>query len=74
MISAKKVNVQYMDNNWNSYVHGTRDIYHEGRRIIDHRTKDTKLVHCQFPGANGLDEATLLRVVNLPRDQWGYDI
>lgn len=74
MISAKKVNVQEMDNNWNSYVHGTRDIHQPKRRIMDQRTKDTKFVHCQFPGSNALDEETLLRVVNLPREQWGYDI
>ena len=74
MISGKKVNVQYMNNNWNSYVHGTRDIYQPKRRIVDHRTKDTKFVHCQFPGSKDLDEQTILGIVNLPREKWRYDI
>ena len=74
MMYAKDFDVQEMDNNWNSYVHGTRDINHEKRYIVDHRTPDTKFVHCQFPGADAMDEAQLLRVVNLPREEWNYEI
>jgi hypothetical protein len=74
MLFSKPFDVCIMDNEWNSYVHGTRDKYQPKRRIVDHRTENTKFVHCQFPGADELDEETLLRVVNLPREQWGYDI
>ena len=74
MMYAKGFDVQEMDNNWNSYVHGTKDIHHEKRYIVDHRTPDTKFVHCQFPGADNMNEEQLLRVVNLPREQWNYEI
>lgn len=74
MMFAKGFDVQEMDNNWNSYIHGTRDINHAKRYIVDHRTPDTKFVHCQFPGADNLNEEQLLKIVNLPRDQWEYDI
>lgn len=74
MMYAKGFDVQEMDNNWNSYVHGTRDIYHEKRYIVDHRTSETKFVHCQFPGADNMNEEQLLRVVNLPREEWNYEI
>lgn len=71
---ASGMKVLELDNGWNSYVHGTRDKYNPKRRIMDWRDENTKMVHCQFPGADDLDEATLLRVVNLPREEWGYDI
>lgn len=74
MMYAKNFDVQEMDNKWNSYVHGTKDINHEKRYIVDHRTSETKFVHCQFPGADNMNEAQLLRVVNLPREQWNYEI
>lgn len=68
------IKVQEMDNNWNSYVHGTKDKYQPKRRIVDHRTPDTKFVHCQFPGADDMNAEQLWRVVNLPREQWNYDL
>lgn len=74
MMYAKNFDVQEMNNDWNSYVHGTKDKLHEGRRIVDWRTPTSKFVHCQFPGADNMNEEQLLRVVNLPRDQWNYDI
>jgi hypothetical protein len=67
-------NVLEMDNGWNSYIHGTRDIHQPKRRIVDHRDKNTKFVHCQFPGADDMTAGQLWKVVNLPRDQWDYDI
>jgi len=74
MMFATNMKVMEMDNNWNSYVHGTRDKIQPKRRIMDWRTPETKFVHCQFPGADNMNEEQLLKVVNLPRDQWGYDI
>jgi len=74
MLFSKPFDVCIMNNEWNSYIHGTKDIYQPKRRIVDHRTKDTKFVHCQFPGADDMTEEQLLKVVNLPREQWGYDI
>jgi len=74
MMFAHKLDVQIMDAGWNSFVHGTRDIYHEKRYIVDHRTPETKFVHCQFPGADDMTEEQLLRVVNLPREEWNYEI
>ena len=74
MMFAKKFNVQEMDSGWNSYVHGTRDVYQPKRRIVDHRTEKTKFVHCQFPGADNMNEEQLLKIVNLSRDKWEYDI
>lgn len=74
MMFAKKFKVHEMHNGWNSYVHGTKDIHQPKRRIVDWRTSGTKFVHCQFPGADDMSEEQLLRVVNLPRKDWGYDI
>jgi hypothetical protein len=74
MMFAKGFDVQEMDNNWNSYIHGTKDKHQPKRRIVDHRTPETKFVHCQFPGADNMNEEQLLKIVNLPREQWGYDI
>tara|TARA_E500000318_G_C3564372_1_gene214977 strand:- start:622 stop:1437 length:816 start_codon:yes stop_codon:yes gene_type:complete len=74
MIFSKDIDVLEMDNGWNSYIHGTKDIYQPKRRIVDHRDENTKFVHCQFPGADDMTEEQLLKVVNLPREQWGYDI
>lgn len=71
---ASGMRVLELNNGWNSYIHGTRDIHHKGRRILDWRDESTKFVHCQFPGADDLDEETLLRIVNRPRSEWGYDI
>lgn len=74
MMFAKKFDVQIMNEGWNSYVHGTKDVHHPKRRIVDWRNNSTKFVHCQFPGADNMNEEQLLRIVNLPRDQWNYDI
>lgn len=74
MMFAKNLDVQIMDSGWNSFVHGTIDKNQPKRRIVDHRDNNTKFVHCQFPGADDMNEAQLLRVVNLPRQEWGYDI
>jgi len=68
------MHVLEMDNGWNSYVHGTKDKYNPKRRIVDHRNESTRFVHCQFPGADNMNEEQLLRVVNLPRAEWNYDI
>ena len=74
MMFAKKFKVQEMDNGWNSYVHTTRDKFQPKRRMMDWRDKNTKFVHCQFLGSGNLTEEQLLRIVNLPREQWNYDI
>lgn len=74
MMFVSKMKILEMDNGWNSYVHGTRDKLQPKRRIIDWRNETTKFVHCQFPGADDMTEEQLLRVVNLPREQWDYDI
>ena len=74
MMFAKKFDVQIMDEGWNSYIHGTIDKYQPKRRIVDWRNEKTKFVHCQFPGADDMQEDQLLKVVNLPRKDWGYDI
>ena len=74
MIFATGMNYQIMDNKWNSYVHGTRDKEQPKRRIVDHRTIDTNFVHCQFPGADAMTGEQLWRVVNLPREEWKYEI
>jgi hypothetical protein len=74
MMYVTDMNVLEMDNGWNSYVHGTKDKYNPKRRIVDHRNESTRFVHCQFPGADNMNEEQLLRVVNLPRAEWNYDI
>jgi len=74
MMFATDMDVLEMDNGWNSYVHGTKDKLNPKRRIVDHRNESTRFVHCQFPGADNMNEEQLLRVVNLPREQWNYDI
>jgi len=74
MMFVTDMKVVEMDNGWNSYIHGTKDKFQPKRRIMDWRNENTKFVHCQFPGADDMSEEQLLKVVNLPRDQWGYDI
>ena len=74
MMFAKGFDVQEMNNGWNSYVHGTRDIHHEKRYIVDHRNAETKFVHCQFPGADDMTAKQLWKIVNLPREEWDYEI
>lgn len=74
MMISTEMDVLEMDNGWNSYIHGTRDIYHPDRRIMDWRDESTKFVHCQFPGADNMTEDQLLRIVNNPRSEWDYDI
>lgn len=74
MIFATNMNMLEMHNGWNSYVHGTKDKINPKRRIIDHRDENTRFVHCQFPGADNMTEEQLLRVVNLPREEWNYEI
>lgn len=74
MMFVTNMNVQFMDLKWNSYVHGTSDKNNPKKRIIDHRTEDTCFVHCQFPGADAMTGEQLLRVVNLPREEWNYEI
>ena len=74
MIFATNMNMLEMHNGWNSYVHGTKDKINPKRRIIDHRDENTRFVHCQFPGADNMTEEQLLSVVNLPREEWNYEI
>lgn len=74
MIWATRMEVQIMDNKWNSYIHGTRDKENQKKRILDWRTPESNFVHCQFPGADNLDGEQLWKIVNLPREEWGYDI
>lgn len=74
MIFATKMNVQFMNLKWNSYVHGTKDKVQPQRRIVDHRTHDTCFVHCQFPGADDMNAEQLSRIVNLPRREWNYEL
>ena len=71
---STNMNVIEMHNGWNSYIHGTKDIYQPKRRIMDWRDEQTKFVHCQFPGADDMTTEQLLKVVNLPRKEWNYDI
>lgn len=74
MVYSTSIDFQELDNGWNSYIHGTKDKFQPKRRIMDWRNENTKFVHCQFPGADDMSEEQLLKVVNLPRDQWDYDI
>tara|TARA_E500000318_G_scaffold88996_2_gene86478 strand:+ start:6771 stop:7586 length:816 start_codon:yes stop_codon:yes gene_type:complete len=74
MLFSKDIDILEMDNGWNSYVHGTTDKIQPKRRIVDHRNENTKFVHCQFPGADNMNEEQLLKIVNLPQKEWGYDI
>lgn len=66
MVFANSMTVQMLDPAWNSFIHGTRDIFQPERRILDHRTPDSKFVHCQFPGADNMTGAQLHSVVNGP--------
>jgi len=74
MMFYSNMNVQEMDNGWNSYIHGTKDIHQPKRRIVDHRDENTKFVHCQFPGADNMTAEQLWKIVNLKRKDWGYDL
>jgi hypothetical protein len=74
MMFYSDLNIQEMDNGWNSYIHGTKDKIQPNRRIVDHRDDSTKFVHCQFPGADNMNAKQLWTFVNLPRDQWDYNI
>lgn len=58
-----------LDNNWNRYIHYTRQGTQE-RQVNDTRTKDTKFVHIQLAGADHWDANKLERVTNLPQDEW----
>ena len=73
MMFVTDMNVQILDNKWNSYIHGTIDKNHDGRYIVDHRTPKSCFVHCQFPGADNMTAEQLNRVVNLSSDKWEYD-
>lgn len=73
MIFVTDMNVQILNNKWNSYIHGTIDKNHDGRYIVDHRTSESCFVHCQFPGADDMTAEQLNRVVNLSSDKWEYD-
>ena len=70
MMYGCEFDVQEMDNGWNSYIHYTRDIYHEDRYMCDWRDENTKFVHVQFAGADNLGTATHWRIVNLPQEHW----
>jgi len=72
MMFATEMNIQFLDLKWNSYIHGTKDKNHPDRYIVDHRTKDTCFVHCQFPGADDMTAEQLWECSNLPSDEWSY--
>jgi len=72
MMFKHNMDVQFLDLKWNSYIHGTKDKNHPDRYIVDHRTKDTCFVHCQFPGADDMTEEQLLDVVNNEPKNWQY--
>jgi len=63
MIFHSKMNMKELDNGWNSYIHGTKDIHQPQRRIVDHRNENTKFVHCQFPGADDMSYEDLIDIV-----------
>ena len=73
MIFATDMDVHFMDSKWNSFIHGTRDINHADRYIVDHRTPETVFVHGMFPGADDMNEEQLLRIINNPPTDWQYD-
>jgi hypothetical protein len=72
MMFYSNMDVQEMNNGWNSYIHGTKDKFQPQRRIVDHRDANTKFVHCQFPGADDMTANQLWTVVNRPREEWGF--
>lgn len=69
-----KFDVQRMHNGWNSYLHHTRDINHDGMYLCDWRDDDTKFVHVQFAGADDLDAQQHWEAVNLPTDEWSFSV
>ena len=73
MMFATGMKIDHMDTKWNSFINGTKDIYHEDRYIVDQRTEDTCFVHAMFPGADDMNEEQLLRVVNHEPHEWQYD-
>ena len=73
MMFATGMKIHFMNPKWNSFIHGTRDINHADRYIVDHRKPDTCFVHAMFPGADDMNEEQLLRIVNNDPSEWQYD-
>ena len=73
---AFELKIHELSPDWNSIITGARlkGIKGGNRHIIDGRTDNSKFVHCQFPGADDMDNRQLEKIVNLPREEWGYDI
>lgn len=65
------LNVEELDNGWNSYVHFLGDP-HLGlkRPVNDTRDTNTKFVHVQLSGTDHLDSHTMWRIVNQPVNLW----
>ena len=71
MLFASGLNVQELNNGWNSIVHfiGPKDS--SGNRAVnDQRDYDTKFVHIQLSNADYFDSDKLWRITNLPEKDW----
>ena len=67
------MDVQDMDNGWNSYVHYAKIKGNPELDLCDWRTKDTKMVHVQLMGADSKDTAWHWNIVNMPQNMWNLD-
>lgn len=72
MSQLPEINFVEIDNDWNSYIHYTRDLLHPDRYLKDHRTPTSKFVHVQAGGMDSFSEERLHRIVNLPQSEWGF--
>ena len=71
LYTGNDIKVNILSPDWNAYVHKTRDKIQPERRVVDHRTPSSKLVHLQMGGADMFDEETLFRMTNKPQEEWG---
>lgn len=67
------MDVQNMDNGWNSYVHHSKIQNYSSLMLCDQRNKDTKMVHVQLLGADDKDAAWHWNIVNMPKNMWNLD-
>lgn len=70
MAFATGMNVQEMDNGWNSYIHMAVDRNNPKRRVVDHRTSDTKFVHIQAAGSDNMSAEQHWTIANKPKEEW----